>query len=648
MSLETLAKLSNKYGSDSNFVLAGGGNTSYKDDKYLYIKGSGTTLATIKPEEFVAMDRAKLGAMWSKEYSADTNEREKEVLVDLMASKVDPQSGRPSVETSLHDLMPFTYVVHLHPAMVNGLTCSKDADKAATELFGDSFIWIGDSEPGYVLAKKVKDASEEYKNKTGKDVQMIILKNHGIFVAANTPEEIDAIYADVMAKLSAKVEMPDFTPAEYDVDRAVALAPAIRMLSLPVVTFFCNNQAKKFIKDAKAFAPVSSAFTPDHIVYCKAEPLFVEEAADLDEQYAKLEKAINDYKAAYGYEPRVIAVQNLGIFAAGASKKAADTVVALFTDAMKIAVFAKAFGGESFMSDYLINFIKNWEVESYRASVGAGKVARVSEKIVIVTGSAQGFGQGIAEELLAEGANVVIADLNAELAEKNAAALCEKYGKGKALAVAVNVGDEASVKEMIDKTVLAYGGLDAFVSNAGIVRAGSLEEMTVNNFNLVTNVNYLAYFLCAKYAAAVMKIQNKFNPDYYMDIIQINSKSGLSGSNKNFAYAGSKFGGIGLTQSFALELCPFNIKVNSVCPGNFLDGPLWCDPEKGLFKQYLEAGKVPGAKTVADVKKFYEAKVPMNRGCRTADVMKAIFYCMEQQYETGQAIPVTGGQNMLK
>jgi len=648
MSLETLAKLSNKYGSDSNFVLAGGGNTSYKDDKYLYIKGSGTTLATIKPEEFVAMDRAKLGAMWSKEYSADTNEREKEVLVDLMASKVDPQSGRPSVETSLHDLMPFTYVVHLHPAMVNGLTCSKDADKAATELFGDSFIWIGDSEPGYVLAKKVKDASEEYKNKTGKDVQMIILKNHGIFVAANTPEEIDAIYADVMAKLSAKVEKPDFTPAEYDVDRAVALAPAIRMLSLPVVTFFCNNQAKKFIKDAKTFAPVSSAFTPDHIVYCKAEPLFVEEAADLDEQYAKLEKAINDYKAAYGYEPRVIAVQNLGIFAAGASKKAADTVVALFTDAMKIAVFAKAFGGESFMSDYLINFIKNWEVESYRASVGAGKVARVSEKIVVVTGSAQGFGQGIAEELLAEGANVVIADLNAELAEKNAAALCEKYGKGKALAVAVNVGDEASVKEMIDKTVLAYGGLDAFVSNAGIVRAGSLEEMTVNNFNLVTNVNYLAYFLCAKYAAAVMKIQNKFNPDYYMDIIQINSKSGLSGSNKNFAYAGSKFGGIGLTQSFALELCPFNIKVNSVCPGNFLDGPLWCDPEKGLFKQYLEAGKVPGAKTVADVKKFYEAKVPMNRGCRTADVMKAIFYCMEQQYETGQAIPVTGGQNMLK
>ena len=145
-----------------------------------------------------------------------------------------------------------------------------------------------------------------------------------------------------------------------------------------------------------------------------------------------------------------------------------------------------------------------------------------------------------------------------------------------------------------------------------------------------------------------MKIQHEYAPDYFMDIIQINSKSGLSGSNKNFAYAGSKFGGIGLTQSFALELTPYNIKVNSICPGNFLDGPLWTDPEKGLFVQYLKAGKVPGAKTVDDVRRSYESRVPMNRGCRILDVVRAIYYCMEQEYETGQAIPVTGGQEMLK
>ena len=131
------------------------------------------------------------------------------------------------------------------------------------------------------------------------------------------------------------------------------------------------------------------------------------------------------------------------------------------------------------------------------------------------------------------------------------------------------------------------------------------------------------------------------------DIIEINSKSGLEGSKANFAYAGSKFGGIGLTQSFALELAPYGIKVNAICPGNLLDGPLWSDPERGLFKQYLDAGKVPGAKTVADVRRFYEGKVPLGRGCLETDVAKAIFYLVEQQYETGQALPVTGGQVML-
>jgi len=270
----------------------------------------------------------------------------------------------------------------------------------------------------------------------------------------------------------------------------------------------------------------------------------------------------------------------------------------------------------------------------------------LSGKIVVVTGSAQGFGAHIAEYLCSMGAKVVLADMNYDGVCERAAAFAETYGTA-TLPVMANVTDETSVRDMIQKTVLTFGGLDIFINNAGIVRAGSLEEMTKENFELVTSVDYTAYFLCVKYAVEPMKIQRTFAPDYMADIIEINSKSGLEGSNKNFAYAGAKFGGIGLTQSFALELAPYGIKVNAICPGNFLDGPLWSDPDRGLFVQYLKAGKVPGAKTVADVRAAYEAKVPLGRGCRAEDVNRAISYIIAQEYETGQALPVTGGQTML-
>ena len=272
---------------------------------------------------------------------------------------------------------------------------------------------------------------------------------------------------------------------------------------------------------------------------------------------------------------------------------------------------------------------------------------RVQNKIIIVTGGAQGFGGGIAELLYAQGANVVIADLNQETGEQMVATLNAHNQTNQAYFVKVNVANAESVEAMVAETVKHFGGLDAIISNAGILRAGGLDEMSAETFSLMTDVNYTGYFLCAKYGSAVMKTQSHYKSDYFTDIIQINSKSGLKGSNRNFAYAGGKFGGIGLTQSFAMELMPYRIKVNSICPGNFFEGPLWSDPQKGLFVQYLKAGKVPGAKEIKDVKAFYEAQVPAGRGCRVIDVIRAIFYVMEQEYETGQAVPVTGGQNML-
>ena len=322
------------------------------------------------------------------------------------------------------------------------------------------------------------------------------------------------------------------------------------------------------------------------------KPMVIEPDADIAREFAA-------YKAEKGHAPDVVSVRGLGIF----------RVLSLGKD---------------------------------------DKHGRLVGKIAVVTGGAQGFGKGIAEAMAAEGAFITVADLNLEGAMVCAHQLNKNYGENTAIAVEVDVSEEASVECMIQETVLAFGGLDVLVSNAGVLIAGSLSDLSKENFDLVTRVNYSGYFLCSKYAALPMKIQSKFAPGYMMDIIEINSKSGLEGSNKNFAYAGSKFGGIGLTQSFALELAQYGIKVNAICPGNLLDGPLWSDPDRGLFKQYLDSGKVDGAKTIDDVRRFYESKVPLGRGCTVADVACAIMYIVEQKYETGQAVPVTGGQVMLR
>ncbi len=278
----------------------------------------------------------------------------------------------------------------------------------------------------------------------------------------------------------------------------------------------------------------------------------------------------------------------------------------------------------------------------------ANRPGRAAGRIAMVTGAAQGFGYEIACDMARQGAWVALADINVAGVEAAAAQLNAAVGEPVAIGVAMNVVDPESVRSAIRAVVMAFGGIDLFISNAGVLKAASVKTQTVADLDFVTNVNYKGYFLCVQAVSQVMALQHAACPEAWFDVIQINSKSGLQGSNKNGSYAGSKFGGIGLTQSFAMELVEDHVKVNAICPGNFFDGPLWSNPKNGLFVQYLATGKVLGAKTVADVRTFYEAKVPMGRGCTTPDVMKAVYYLVDQLYETGQAVPVTGGQVMLK
>jgi len=280
-------------------------------------------------------------------------------------------------------------------------------------------------------------------------------------------------------------------------------------------------------------------------------------------------------------------------------------------------------------------------------SVRPPQQRRLAGRVAVVTGAAQGLGFDLARALLEAGAHVALADVNEGKLQSACEPLHDRFGPERAVAIVTDVAQEPSVAACFATVARIFGGFDLVVSNAGVLRTGSVKSQSLADFDLVTNVNFRGYFLVVKHAAPVLASQRRAHPAYVSDIVQISSKSGLLGSNRNGAYSGAKFGGIGLTQSFALELVDDGIKVNAICPGNLFDGPLWSDPETGLFVQYLREDKVPGAETIADVRQAYEAKIPMRRGCTSEDVARALFYVIEQRYETGQAIPVTGGQVML-
>lgn len=353
--LAALAAMSNKYGANPEYVLAGGGNTSFKNDDNLWIKGSGTSLATIRPEDFVVMDRQKLARMWTTDYPAEEKAREAAVLADMMAARVEGETRRPSVETLLHDLFPQQYVLHVHPTAVNGLTCSVEGEAAMKRLLPDA-VWVDACKPGYILALECKKVMDDYKARTGRNVELLFLQNHGIFFAGDTAEETGALAEKTMEVIYGAIgRVPDEEPVAVDPE----LAQKIGRLYGGVCVAMGNREILRY-------DPATESLSPDHIVYAKAKQLAVDPAEDLEAAFAAFE-------AANGYKPKIVFVRGVGMFACGSSDKEANTAATVMFDAIKVTCYAESFGGVRPMPAELIDFIVNWEVESYRSKVSLSK-----------------------------------------------------------------------------------------------------------------------------------------------------------------------------------------------------------------------------------------------------------------------------------
>jgi rhamnose utilization protein RhaD (predicted bifunctional aldolase and dehydrogenase) len=359
--IDTIVTLSREFGSDPRYVIAGGGNSSVKNKERMLVKASGSRMGTIGPEGFALIDLGLLNRIWEKTYPLDKAAREEAVLADLMASRCPgEESKRPSVETLLHALFPERFVMHTHPALVNGITCSVEGERAVRKLFGDTVLWVKATEPGYILAKAVRDVLKD-SDSQGKP---IFLENHGIFVTGNSEEEVRSKYFHIFDTIDEAVEdKPEKGIQQVD-DKAhreisQSFAAVSDEATDPVVLSFMDRVLEPFIKNRQAFSVFEKPFTPDHIVYAGFRPLFVE---SLD----KLIEELQEYKKSWGELPKIIGLKNRSCFAVASSKQRVEDARDLFLDAAMIAVYCRSFGGPSFLSDELIDFIRTWEVEKYR------------------------------------------------------------------------------------------------------------------------------------------------------------------------------------------------------------------------------------------------------------------------------------------
>ena len=354
--LAELTALSHEFGGPG-YVLAGGGNTSAKTADVMWIKPSGLALQDMQPDLFVAIDRARLSGLYTYQPSPVAAERERAVQEWMAAARQPGQTGRPSVETPLHDMLEATFAVHTHAVLVNGLTCGRAGEATAARLFPDA-LWVPYIDPGYTLSMAVRERIAEHVQATGAQPSVILLENHGIFVAGPDGATIRRLYREVLDGLRAEYQRARVaTELTYTGPVPAAVAPELAGLLQELL----GADAAHVVASAP-FPVVVGPLTPDHMVYAKAQAY----GGALNAQ------ALQAFRQQHGYAPRVLVTPD-GVYGMGRSATAAQRALDLARDGALVAQLSAAFGGIRLMSEAARLFIETWEVESYREKQSASK-----------------------------------------------------------------------------------------------------------------------------------------------------------------------------------------------------------------------------------------------------------------------------------
>ncbi|MCR8634041.1 bifunctional aldolase/short-chain dehydrogenase [Paenibacillus radicis (ex Xue et al. 2023)] len=665
--LEELVYRSNLLGTDRSVANWGGGNTSTKTTitdfrgrsiEVMYVKGSGSDLATMKAGNFTGLNLEDIRPLFERETMSD-----EEMVAYLGHCMVDSKHPRASIETLLHAFLPFKHVDHTHPDAIISLCCADNGKELAKEIYGDRFVWVPYIRPGFSLSRMIAQGVL-----ANPKAELVLMEKHGLVTWGDTSEasylKTLAVIQEAEDFIEAKVkEETLFGGAKYQALSAEE-RQQIAVQIMPVIRGAVSNEKKMILtyddaadvlqfvnsKDAASLSQVGAA-CPDHLVHTKMKPLFVEwdpASGDVTALTAAVKSGVEAYKAEYQayfqrncndgdqiFEsaPRVILIPGVGMINTGKSWSMSKVSGALYHRAISVMRGATALGQFVSLSENESYNVEYWPLELYKLSLAPAE-AEFSRKVAFITGGAGGIGSATCRQFLKDGAHVVIADLNIEGAEKLAQELNAQYGEARVTAVKIDVTDEEQVAAAFRQSILAYGGVDIVVNNAGLATSSPFDQTSLKEWNLNMNVLATGYFLIAREAFRLMKQQSIGG-----NMVFVGSKNSIYAGKNASAYSTAKAAEVHLARCIAAEGGEFGIRVNSVLPDAILQGSaIW---NSGWRNERAAAYNIEPDQ----LEEYYRKRTTLLVNIYPQDIADAIAFFASSKAEktTGCMMTVDGG-----
>lgn len=665
--LEELVYRSNLIGADRRVCNWGGGNTSTKtkgtdfrgrEIDIMWVKGSGSDLATMKAHQFTGLRLDDVMPLLAREEMSD-----EEMVAYLSHCMIDSKHPRPSIETLLHAFLPFPHVDHTHPDAIISICCADNGREVAREIFGDRFVWVPYVRPGFTLSKMIAEGVAQ-----NPQAELVLMEKHGLVTWGETAEQCYAKTIAVIQEaerfIEARVQkdqvfggqvcesLPEPERKEVLAQLMPLIRGAVSGQKRMILTFDDAQDVLAFVnsKEGKTLSQIGAA-CPDHLVHTKMVPLYVEwdpATRDIDMLKQQLRDGIARYQREYQayFErnhsegdqmsetaPRVILIPGIGMINTGKSWAASKVSGALYHRAIAVMRGATALGDFVSLSEQESYLVEYWPLELYKLTL-APPEAEFSRQVVFVTGGAGGIGSETCRSFVAQGAHVVVADLNIDGASQVADEINARYGDGRAIAVKMDVTREEEVVAALKEAALAYGGIDVVVNNAGLATSSPFDETTLQEWELNISVLGTGYFLVAREAFKQMKAQGIGG-----NMVFVGSKNSVYAGKNVSAYSSAKALEVHLARCIAAEGGEYGIRVNSILPDAILQGSaIWSSNWRN------ERAAAYGIKP-DELEEYYRKRTTLLVNIYPKDIAEGILFFASSRSEktTGCMLTIDGG-----